>query len=109
MVAEDKIRLGIIRCDTHGYWYSLLFDKCDPDIMIKNHRGCHYYFYRWDEPRRPRKWVVPGFTITKVYDEEKREFAERLSEAFYGRPKVCDTFEEVSDDVDLIYIADCNY
>ena len=31
------------------------------------------------------------------------------SAVFFGKPQVCDTFEDVSDDVDLVFIADCNY
>jgi len=25
-----KIRLAVIRCDTHGYWYGPFLAKCDP-------------------------------------------------------------------------------
>ena len=51
---------------------------------------------------------VEGFQITKVWDEDRRS-AEMFSRVFYGRPKVCDRFDQVSDDVDLVFIADCNY
>ena len=109
-----KIRVGIIRCDTHGYWYAPLFESPDPKLYRKAHRGCHYYFYKWNDPDRLRIITVPGMTIAKVFDdrghdEEGSALAEGLSEAYGGRPKVCDSCEEVSDDVDLVYIADCNY
>ncbi|MSR84558.1 MAG: hypothetical protein EXS58_16850, partial [Candidatus Latescibacteria bacterium] len=48
-----------------------------------------------------------GFKIVKLWDQ-RRELAEMLSKVFYGRPQVCDRFEQVSDDVDLVFIADCN-
>ena len=105
----DKIRVGIIRCDTHAYWYAPLFEEPDPEIYRRVHRGCHYYFYEPDDPNRLRLRTVPGLVIAKVYDEEDRAKAEGLSESYRGRPKVCDSYEEVSDDVDLVYIADCNY
>lgn len=105
--ASPKVRVGIIRCDTHGFWYAPLFERPDPDLYRKNHRGCHYYFYRWDDPRKQRIGPVPGMVIARVYDEN-RSLAEALSEAYRGRPKVCDRPEDVSDDVDLVYIADCS-
>ena len=105
----DMIRVGIIRCDTHAFWYAPLFEKPNPDRYRKAHRGCHYYFYRPDDPSRLRVPTVPGMTVSRVFDEEDRDRAAALSDAFEGRPRVCDSFEEVSDDVDLVYIADCNY
>ena len=53
--------------------------------------------------------TVPGMTIARVYDEEDRANAEKLSEIYFGQPKVCSSYEEVSDDVDLVFIADCSY
>ncbi len=110
---SDPIRVGIIRCDTHAFWYAHLFEKPDPVLMRKNHRGCHYYFYRRGEPSRLRFPPVSGMRITRVFQGRLHPQAERfsakaLSEAFNNRPKVCDSFEEVSDDVDLVYIADCD-
>lgn len=106
---SNQIRVGIIRCDTHGFWYSHLFDKPDPEMMRKNHRGCHYYFYKRADPSRLRSNPVPGMTITRVFDEDDSTKAEALSEAFGGRPKVCKSYAEVSDGADLVYIADCNF
>ena len=103
-----KIRVGIIHCDTHGYWYAPFFETPDPKLYRKAHRGCHYYFYRWDDPDRLRLGTVPGMTVAKLYDGGDRRLAERLAEAYHGRPKVCDSVDEVSDDVDLVYIADCS-
>ena len=104
-----RVRVGIIRCDTHAFWYAPLFEKPDPARYRKAHRGCHYYHYRWDDPAKLRVGAVPGMTIAKVYDEEDRRKAERLAELYHGRPEVCDSYEQVSRDVDLVYIADCGY
>lgn len=104
----DKLRVGIIRCDTHGFWYAHIFQKPDPVLMRKNHRGCHYYFYRRDDPSQLRFPPVSGMTVTRVFDEDDPTEAEKLSEALGGKVKVCKRLEEASDDVDLVYIADCN-
>ena len=104
---NGRIRVGIINCDTHGYWYAPFIQKPDPDLYRKAHRGCHYYFYCPDDPRRLRLGTVPGMVITKVYDED-RSLAEGLSEAYRGVPEACDSYDQVSDDVDLVFIANCN-
>jgi len=106
--SDSAIRVGIIRCDTHAHWYAPLIEKPDPQRYRKAHRGCHYYFYEPSAPHRPRFPAVRGMRIAKVFDEEDRTRAEGLSEAYCGRPKVCHTLDEVSDGVDLVYIADCN-
>ena len=105
---RDTIRVGIIRCDTHGFWYAPLFEAPDPDRYRKAHRGCHYYFFEPDDPRKLRFRPVSGMAIAKVFDPDDRGRAEALSDAYGGRPQVCDSFDEVSDDVDLVYLADCN-
>jgi len=121
--ARDKqvIRVGLIRCDTHGAYYAVLMDEHDPLKLrgpgLTHERRTRYswqdgaaYFYhyqRYANPTRMTSRRVPGFRITRVWDH-RRDAAEVLSEVFYGKPEVCDTFAEVSDDVDLVFIADCN-
>ena len=106
---SDKIRVGIIRCDTHAFWYAHLFEKPDPAAMRTNHRGCHYYFYKRDNPNQLRFRPIPGMTVVNLYDEDKPDQAEKLSEALGGKARVCKSLDEVSDGVDLIYVADCNF
>ena len=53
-VKGRTVRVGIIRCDTHGYWYAPFFQAPDPELYRQVHVGCHYYFYHWDDPRRLR-------------------------------------------------------
>ena len=119
MTARSKeIRVGIIRCDTHGYWYANIFEKPNPEMMRKNHRGCHYYFYKYDDPSKQRLRPVPGMRITKVFHiphpvsdsfyPGEADYARGLSECFDNRPIICDSYEEVSDDVDLVFIANCD-
>ena len=118
---SDVIRVGLIRCDTHGMWFGAQMDEHDPllfaqpmpveDEMLYSWQrgGVHYYFYTiFCNPTQMTAPSVEGFRITKVWDEDRRS-AEMFSRVFYGRPKVCDRFDQVSDDVDLVFIADCNY
>ena len=39
----SKIRLGMIRADTHGYYYAIMLDKCDPLALQKNDYVVHHY------------------------------------------------------------------
>lgn len=106
---SDKIRVGIVRCDTHGFWYAPIFQEPDAAMMRKNHRGCHYYFYERDDPSKLRFKPVPGMVVTRTFDEDQPADAEKLAEALGGTAKACKTLDEASDDVDLIYVADCNF
>lgn len=70
--------------------------------------GLHNYFYTsyYDQT----KMTVPsvdGFEVVKVWDEHGSA-ARVLSKVLYGKSRVCKTFAEVSGDVDLVFIADCN-
>jgi predicted dehydrogenase len=51
--------------------------------------------------------TVNGFEIARLWDEHP-DSAKILSDVLFGKPLVCDSFEQVSSDVDLVFIADCN-
>lgn len=117
---ENPIRVGVIRCDTHGAYYSALMDDHDPLVLRQpmsldqparytwQHGGVHFYFYqRYNDPRQMTVERVSGFRIVKLWDAD-RNAAEMLSRVHYGRPAVCEHFEQVSENVDLVFIADCN-
>jgi len=116
-----KIRVGLIRCDVHAIYYATLMDRHDP-LLLKAHRlsrsgkikyswqtgGVHFYHYMiWNDQTRMTAPRVSGFRIARLWDEDK-DVAETASDLFYGKPKVCETFEEASDDVDMVFIADCD-
>ena len=106
----SKIRVGMVRCDLHAIYYANLMQEHDPYILRepKFGLGGHFYFYTcYNNPGKMAFPKVPGFEIVKLWDE-KRENAEKMAKIYLGKPKVCATLEEVSDDVDLVFIADCN-
>ncbi len=117
---KKPIRVGLIRCDFHGMWFGPQMQKHDPLLLNlpvqpdepSKHSwmrgGTHYYFYTYyaDKTLMTAPFVE-GFKIVKLWDED-RDVAELAAKIFDSSPKVCDTFEEVSDDVDLVFIADCN-
>jgi predicted dehydrogenase len=117
---NKPIRVGLIRCDTHGMYYGPLMEKHDPlvfDLPVPMDQpasdswmrgGNHYYFYtKYNNPTKMTCEQVAGFELVKLWDENRHD-AEIAARVFRGKPRVCDRFEEVSDDVDLVFVADCN-
>ena len=99
----DTIRVGMLRCDTHASWYGLLFAPADEHVCLEYWPQCQYYFYY----RHALKFgLLPGFELVKVWDED-REQAEKLAKVFLNKPHICASLEEASDEVDLVFIADC--
>ena len=116
----NPIQVGLIRCDTHGAYYAALMDKHDPLLLQRpvdvdadpphswQNGVVHYYFYGFCAgPKIMTVRPVEGFEIAKLWDDD-RSVAEDLSRVLDGHPMVCDTFDEASDGVDLVFIAECN-
>jgi predicted dehydrogenase len=115
------IKLGIIRCDMHGMYYGALMAKHDPYQLQKPVEvgadtpyswmtgGAHFYFYTfYSDPTRMTVPFLHEFEITRVWDENEAA-GQAYSDVFPTHPKVCDSFDQVSDEVDLVLVADCNY
>jgi len=118
--SEKPIRVGLIGCDTHGMWFGPQMQKHDPLLFSLplpmdqpskyswQHGGNHYYFYtNYGNPTHMTAPFVEGFEIVKVWDRD-RDAAELAAKIFNSSPEVCESFEQVSDDVDLVFIPDCN-
>lgn len=103
----EKIRLGVIRADTHGYYYGVMLDACDARLLQKHNYVCHHYATGIYLPETVYAPQVPGFEITRIYDYEY-ERAREFSEVFLGKPEPCRSVEEVSEDVDAVAIFDCD-
>lgn len=109
-MARKPIRLGIIRCDTHGYYFGAQVGYKDilPDkLMEHDYIVEHYYqniYNPFDLQKLPK---VPGFEIVACYDSE-RERAEDFSETFSGRPAICAKPEEMIGSIDAVFISDCD-
>jgi len=105
-----KIRVGVIRCDTHGYYFGaqMAYEDLDPAGLVKHdYIVAHYYqniYNPWDLEKLPK---VPGMEITACYDHD-RERAERFAETFSGKPVVCERPEEMIQFVDATFISDCD-
>lgn len=116
----DPIRVGLIRCDTHGAYYAGLFAPHDPLRLQRplapgapsryswQTGGAHFYFYtNYADATRMTVDAVDGFALTRLWDEH-RDAAECLAQVCGGSAVVCDAPDQVSDGVDLVFVADCN-
>jgi len=115
VTAHKKIRVGMINCDLHAFYYAPLMQEFDLNALLKYWRVSNFYF---SAPAEAGKMRVPThrvFDIVKVWDPETsrvarhpdRRNAEHLSELLFGRPQVCKSLDEVSEDVDLVFVANC--
>lgn len=102
-----KVRLGIVRADTHAYYFGMMLDKCDPILLQKYSYVVHHYassIYRPDLMTVPK---VVGFEIAAVYDSNPAA-AKKFSETFYNRPLVCDKLDDMIDKIDAVFISNCD-
>src|SRR5690349_15663646 len=117
---KRMIRTGVIRCDTHAAWFGALMAEHDP-LKLRAPvpfrpglkytwmaGGVHYFHYSlYKDPTHLTCPFVGGFEITRVWDED-HEAAEAFAGLFSRPAKVCESFEEICEDVDLVFIAECN-
>ncbi len=129
MPENNPIRLSVVRCDTHAYWYGVFLDDCDVGVLSAYDndaptRPCvHYYFMTIGDPRRLKIEKVGGFSITKIFDRLPEKGvdengvpilqygtypgrAQEYAKTFCGKPRICETIEEMTVDTDAVYIAD---
>lgn len=108
----SKIRVGMIGCDLHALYYAALMAEHDPLVLrgegVGLDRGQAAFFYHYTHYNNPRVMTAPRvweFEIARCWDAD-REAAEALSRIFGAT--VCDAPEQCSEDVDLVFIPDCN-
>lgn len=102
-----KIKLGVIRADTHAYYFGAMMNRPDPLLFQKNDYVCHHYFSDIYDPTKITGPRVAGFEIARVHDADRAR-AERYAETFLGKPQVCDRPADVCEGVDAVAVFDCD-
>ena len=104
-----KIRVGMIGCDLHGLYYGALMAKHDPLVLRDAHpRSQAAFFYHYLHYADPTVMTVPRlheFEIVRCWDPDP-EMAGVMRTVFGAT--ICDSPRDCSDDVDLVFIPDCN-
>lgn len=104
-----KIRVGMIGCDLHGLYYGALMAEHDPLVLRDTGRGQAAFFYFYLHYNDPTVMTVPfvgGFEFTRVWDSDRG--AAEVAAAIFDTAQVCDSPDECSEDVDLVFVPDCN-
>jgi hypothetical protein len=107
MRKRKKIRLALVRCDTHGYYYAALIAPCDPVLLMKYNKIVHYYATDWYDEKHVILPTSDDFEIVACYDYDI-ERARQFSATFLGRPRACESLEEMAEGVDVAFISDCD-
>lgn len=108
-MAQKPIRVGMIRCDLHAFYYGALMFKHDPLKLREKSNSAFFYFYlQYNDPRKMTVPFIGGFELKRAWDPDNAK-AQAMVDVF-GAPDAvaCESLEEVSDGVDLVFIAECN-
>ena len=103
-----KIRLAIVRCDTHGYYFGMLMARCDPLAIERHNKIVHFYATDWYDPKHIILPTTYDFEIVACHDPVDVARAEEFSAAFLGKPRVCRSVEEMTDGIDAAFVGDCD-
>jgi len=106
----DEIRVGMVGGDLHALYYGAQMFKYDPVEMRQHGRGygALYYHYVWyNSPTTMTTPFVGGFRLVKAWAQDRAE-AEVMARVFDSDVEVCDSPEQCSDDVDLVFIPECS-
>lgn len=106
----SSIRVGMIGADLHALYFGAQMFQYDPVHMRQHGRGygALYYHYVWyDSPTVMTTPFVGGFSLVKAWDEDP-DRAQALAECFDEDVQICDSPEECSEGVDVVFIPDCN-
>lgn len=108
----DTIRVGMINCDLHAMYYACLMADHDPialrdDAVYRGHAAYFYFYMHYNDPARMTAPFVGGFTLSKLWDPDPNRTA-AIQAIWNDNPTICDTIEQACEDVDLVFIGDCN-
>ncbi|MBI3990872.1 MAG: Gfo/Idh/MocA family oxidoreductase [Candidatus Omnitrophica bacterium] len=100
-----EIRLGLVRCsDIHGYYYGIMLADCDPMILLDKYYVVHHYATNIYDPKKITIPRVPGFNLVKAWDYDY-EKAKVFSSVFKNKPLVCKDIEDLTEDIDAVFIS----
>ena len=68
---SGKIRLGMIRCDTHGYYFGAFMQKFDPLLLMRHNKIVHYYATDWYDEKHCILPPIRDFEIVACYDYDR--------------------------------------
>jgi len=100
---SSTIDVGLIGCGKRALWYGALFGNIDQNVYARLDPGAYHHmtYYMHVDLQVDR---VKGIRLAKVYDRDP-ESARILASAFKRKVEVCENLAEVSQGVDVVFIA----
>ena len=105
----------MVRCDGHAYTFGPLLAECHPHVYRDNCHAQYYWMIDGAHPNKLRTPIIPGFKLVKVWepDPDRRHpgmstSAADLADTFVVKPEVCSNIDEVTEDIDAVFINNCN-
>ena len=108
MDKRRTIRLGMLRCDIHAYFFAPMMVRTH---ALKLQEHCAFIHHILSDQFKSDKLVVrptPGFKLTHVWDPDPAEAA-RFAQAFVDRPVVCRRPADMVGQVDAAFVSNCSY
>ncbi|MBM3497622.1 MAG: hypothetical protein FJX74_03020, partial [Armatimonadetes bacterium] len=97
MPARKPLRVGLVRCDTHGFYFGAQMDAkhlVPAKLVEHDYIVAHYYQDIYNPLKLDKLPQVAGMRIVKCYDDDRRR-AEQFAETFSGAPQVCDNIADM--------------
>ena len=104
---NSPIRLAMIRCDIHGYFFGPFLSRMEPARLAAHCHLIHRLLADQEDGSRLRVKPISGFKVTKVWDPVPAE-AEQFADTFAHRPEVCQDLRQVVHGVDAAFISNCS-
>lgn len=95
------------RPECHAWHYAPFMVECDPAVLKKGYYGIYVWFHNRETPDwLNRVQPIGNFEIAKCWDIQSVERARDFARLVKGDCQVCESIEEMWDDVDAAFIAD---
>jgi predicted dehydrogenase len=108
MAKTKPIRLAVIRCDIHAYWFLPFLVRTDPNELRE---GCAFVHRLHTDGEQQDKFIIKrvgGFKLVNVWDQDPKT-AQQFAASFKDRPRVCKSLKEAAQGVDAALIANCSF
>lgn len=108
MTRTKPIRLAVVRCDIHAYWFLPFLVPTDP---FELREGCSFVHRLQTHREHPDQFItkhVGGFKLVNVWDQDPAA-AQRFAASFKDRPRVCASLKEATHGADAAIIANCSF
>lgn len=107
MSKKQPIRVAMIRCDIHAYFFATLMTQANPNRLHKNCPLVHRFMTDPEHADRFQSSPVSGFRFVRAWDPD-HDLAKQFSETYRDSPDVCQSPKEAIIGIDAAFISCCS-